>query len=235
MTFHLRPEMRAEIIAVGSELLTPIALTPTHCVITAGLNDIGIEVAAKHIVGDRHADLLAVLRASLRRSSSSSLTGGLGPTDDDITRTSWPRRSACRSLEDADGRSSGSGHGSPLAGSRCPTSTAGRRSCRRVRRSWRTITGRRPGSVLEHDGRAVVLLPGPPREMQPMFDTVVRAAPGAAGGDARRDPAARALHHGPHRIAGRRACAARLRSLAVGRCRRSARRSCRCRARSSCT
>ena len=76
----------AEIIAVGSELLVPPRLDTNSIVITERLNEVGIEVRAKTIVGDRREDLEAVLRASLARTGFVVLCGGLGPTDDDLTR-----------------------------------------------------------------------------------------------------------------------------------------------------
>ena len=78
--------MRVEIIAVGSELLTPDRLDTNSLFITERLNDIGIEVQAKSVVGDDPARLRAVFVDALERADLLVLTGGLGPTDDDLTR-----------------------------------------------------------------------------------------------------------------------------------------------------
>jgi nicotinamide-nucleotide amidase len=81
------PALRwAEIIAVGSELLVPPRLDTNSLFITERLNEYGIEVRAKAIVGDRREDLEAVVRAALARTELVVLCGGLGPTDDDLTR-----------------------------------------------------------------------------------------------------------------------------------------------------
>ena len=76
----------AEIIAVGSELLTPFRSDTNSLFITSKLNEIGIDVTAKLIVGDRRDELAAFVRACLERADLLVLTGGLGPTDDDVTR-----------------------------------------------------------------------------------------------------------------------------------------------------
>src|SRR5690242_10917563 len=76
----------AEIIAVGSELITPHRIDTNSLFLTGRLNDLGIVVRAKAVVGDDHQDLAAVFRGAFTRSSVVVLTGGLGPTADDITR-----------------------------------------------------------------------------------------------------------------------------------------------------
>src|SRR5690242_5884687 len=81
-----RPIDTAEIIAVGSELLTPHRIDTNSLFLTGRLNEIGIVVRAKSIAGDDRADLAALLRGALDRADVVILTGGLGPTDDDLTR-----------------------------------------------------------------------------------------------------------------------------------------------------
>src|SRR5688572_18755924 len=76
----------AEIVAVGSELLVPPRLDTNSLTVTTGLAALGIRVGAKHIVGDRVESLAAVVGDALRRADLVVLTGGLGPTDDDVTR-----------------------------------------------------------------------------------------------------------------------------------------------------
>ena len=76
----------AEIIAIGSELLTPTKTDTNSLWLTAKLNEIGIEVKLKTIVGDDEARLEETIRDALKRSDIVITTGGLGPTEDDITR-----------------------------------------------------------------------------------------------------------------------------------------------------
>ncbi len=78
--------MQAEIIAVGSELLTAQKIDTDSLYLTGELNALGIEVVSKTVVGDDRERLSAMIRDSLRRSPIVILTGGLGPTEDDVTR-----------------------------------------------------------------------------------------------------------------------------------------------------
>ena len=78
--------LTAEIIAVGSELLTPFRTDTNSLWLTDKLNGVGIEVKLKTIVGDDDARLEETIRDALKRSGVVVLTGGLGPTEDDITR-----------------------------------------------------------------------------------------------------------------------------------------------------
>ena len=78
--------LSAEIIAIGSELLTPDKTDTNSLWLTEKLNEIGIEVKLKTIVGDDEARLEETIRDASRRSDIVISTGGLGPTEDDITR-----------------------------------------------------------------------------------------------------------------------------------------------------
>jgi len=78
--------MIAEIIAVGSELLTPHRQDTNSLFLTAGLNDFGVEVGFKTIVGDNPRHLVEAIHNALRRADILIFSGGLGPTEDDLTR-----------------------------------------------------------------------------------------------------------------------------------------------------
>jgi len=78
--------MKSEIIAVGSEMLTPFRQDTNSLYITEKLNEIGVSVAFKTIVGDRRKDLINAIRTALGRIDILVLMGGLGPTEDDLTR-----------------------------------------------------------------------------------------------------------------------------------------------------
>jgi len=77
---------KTEIIAVGSELLSPFFQDSNSLYITKCLNDMGIEVSSKTIVGDDEAALNQVFKSALKRSDIIIVMGGLGPTRDDLTR-----------------------------------------------------------------------------------------------------------------------------------------------------
>ncbi len=78
--------MNAEIIAIGSELLTPYRQDTNSLFLTGRLNQLGVEVIFKTIVGDRRADLISAARTALARAELVIFMGGLGPTEDDLTR-----------------------------------------------------------------------------------------------------------------------------------------------------
>ncbi len=78
--------MNAEIIAVGSELLTPQRLDTNSLFLTQQLNDLGVEVTTKYIVGDNRDHVADAVRRAMSRAEIVILSGGLGPTEDDVTR-----------------------------------------------------------------------------------------------------------------------------------------------------
>ena len=163
----------AEIIAVGSELLTPTRIDTNSLAITDTLNQLGIDVRAKAIVGDRRGDLAAVFRGALASVDLIVLCGGLGPTDDDLTR-----EVVAEVLE------------RPLREDPAITETIRARFARRnltmpdINRRQAmvpdggvvlaNVNGTAPGLWIEHGDQVVVLLPGPPRELGPMLEGAVR-------------------------------------------------------------
>ena len=78
--------MNAEIIAIGSELLTPFRQDTDSLYLTQKLNELGVEISFKTLVGDRRADLTLAIQIALSRADIVILVGGLGPTEDDLTR-----------------------------------------------------------------------------------------------------------------------------------------------------
>ena len=78
--------MNAETIAVGSEMLTPHRQDTNSLYLTEKLNELGVEVRYKCVVGDSREDLTAAAKLAMRRSDIIILIGGLGPTEDDLTR-----------------------------------------------------------------------------------------------------------------------------------------------------
>src|SRR5918999_1972172 len=164
--------LTAEIIAIGSELLTPYRTDTNSLWLTERLNMVGVEVKLKTIVGDDDARLEEAIRDALKRSGVVVLTGGLGPTEDDITRKIAARALGRRLLldekvlDDIRAKFAHWGRKMPEINSRQAMVMEGAQVLDNP-------NGSAPGMYLEHDGRAVVLLPGPPREMKPMFEGLV--------------------------------------------------------------
>jgi nicotinamide-nucleotide amidase len=165
--------MRACIIAVGSEMLTPFRADTNSLVITERLNAIGFDVRFKAIVGDNVDELADVLKGALAWANLVVMTGGLGPTQDDITRDA-----VARVLQ------------LPLDANETVVDRIRERFTRRgltmpeINRRQAMVprgatlvdnpNGTAPGLWLEHGSTSIVLLPGPPREMTPMLDMVIR-------------------------------------------------------------
>jgi nicotinamide-nucleotide amidase len=161
--------MDAEIIAVGSELLTPFYLDTNSLFLTERLNFLGIEVRFKTVVGDRAEDLAAVFKQALSRSPLIILIGGLGPTEDDLTRPVVAEvlgrglqevPEIRRRIEERLAR-----FGRPMAQNNL------RQAMVPEGAAWlENKHGTAPGIWIEQDRKLIVLLPGPPGELQTMFD-----------------------------------------------------------------
>src|ERR1019366_8669854 len=78
--------MIAEIVAVGSEMLTPFRQDTNSLYLTERLNELGVQVAFKTIVGDNLAHLTGAAKGAIARADIVVFSGGLGPTEDDLTR-----------------------------------------------------------------------------------------------------------------------------------------------------
>ena len=168
---------------MGSELLVPPRLDTNSLVITERLNEYGVEVRAKAIVGDRREDLEAVLRAALARTELVVLCGGLGPTDDDLTRDAVSAVTG-RALREQAGILDGIRQRFAARGARMPDINRRQAMVPEGADVIPNGFGTAPGLWLEHEGRVLLLLPGPPAELKPMVERVVaeRLAPRAGGG-----------------------------------------------------
>ena len=161
--------MNAEIIAVGSELLTPERIDTNSLYLTDRLNSLGVEVVYKCVVGDDRERLAEAVRQAAARSEIVVLSGGLGPTEDDVTRDA---------VALALGR--GTTYREEIADQiEARFRRMGRKMVEINRRQAYVIDGAEilanpngtaPGQWIESDGRAVMLLPGPPPELKPMFE-----------------------------------------------------------------
>src|ERR1700688_3881187 len=164
--------MKAEIIAVGSELLPPGRVDTNSLFLTAQLNRLGIEVTRKTVVGDDLAPLRNAFDEAAKRVELVIASGGLGPTEDDRTRDAVADlfgrklardpavmskiearfRQLGRKMSEVNARQAMVPEGATVLGN---------------------DRGTAPGLWLESNGRIVVLLPGPPHELQAMFSAQV--------------------------------------------------------------
>ncbi|MBI1875572.1 MAG: competence/damage-inducible protein A [Acidobacteria bacterium] len=164
---------KAEIIAVGTELLTPHRLDTNSLAITERLNDIGIDVRTKAVVGDDRGDLQALFVQALERADLIVLTGGLGPTDDDLTREVVADVLQLPLEEDPSIANRIRGR-FERRGLRMPDINRRQAMVPRGAKVLDNPNGTAPGLILERGDKLVVLLPGPPREMKPMLEIALR-------------------------------------------------------------
>ena len=159
----------AEIIAIGSELLTPQKVDTNSLYLTDQLNALGVEVVRKTVVGDDRARLTDTILGAIARSQIIVLTGGLGPTEDDLTR---------------DAVASALGRGMVFRQDICDVIEERFRKFQRkmveINRRQAYIVegaevlpndrGTAPGQWIEHESVRLMLLPGPPSELKWMFE-----------------------------------------------------------------
>ena len=164
--------MLAEIIAVGSELLTPFRQDTNSLFLTEQFNGLGVTVVFKTIVGDRMAHLAQAVSIALGRTDIVCVMGGLGPTEDDLTREAVGEALGVRVRRNGDllaalykrfaeRRSSMPGNNSKQAdvidGAEVLPNANG------------TAPGQWLDIVVGEHRKLVILLPGPPSELKPLF------------------------------------------------------------------
>src|SRR5579863_702334 len=173
---NLRPSatpMNAEIIAVGSELLTPFRLDTNSLFLTSELNQIGVRVIHKAVVGDSREEMRSSFSNALSRAGLIVSSGGLGPTDDDRTRDIVAELLGRKLRRDDEifrqiqERFRRFGRAMPEINVRQAMVPEGATVLPNPR-------GTAPGLWLESDGHILVLLPGVPLELRALFETEVR-------------------------------------------------------------
>lgn len=164
--------LSAEIIAIGSELLTPTKQDTNSLWLTEKLNEIGIEVMLKTVVGDDEMRLEEAIKDALKRSDVVITTGGLGPTEDDVTRQ-VSARAIGRELifheelaEELRERFRRWGREMPEINKRQAYVIEGARILPNP-------NGSASGMLVDLKGKFLAVFPGPPRELKPMFEAHV--------------------------------------------------------------
>ncbi len=165
---------RAAIVAVGSELLTPSKIDTNSLYITEQLNRLGIEVMVKLVVGDLREELTEAVRSLLARVDVLILSGGLGPTDDDVTREAVSAALGLPLAEDEAittrlrARFKARGFTMPM-----PETNRRQAMVPAGAEVIENANGSAPGLWIDYEGKIVLLLPGPPRELRPMLASLV--------------------------------------------------------------
>ena len=160
--------MTAEIIAVGSELLTPQRVDTNSLFVTDQLNGLGVEVVTKCVIGDDLNRLADAVRRAVSRSGIVVLCGGLGPTEDDLTRDAVAAALDRKLIY----------HPEITEGLEQRFAQLKRKMVEVNKRQAFVIEGAEilandrgtaPGQWIEDSGSYLMLLPGPPHEMKSMF------------------------------------------------------------------
>ncbi len=161
--------MKAEIIAVGIELLMGNTQNTNATYIARKLALLGYEVHHQTVVGDVEQDIIDAVRIAVARSTLTVLTGGLGPTDDDMTKEAVAKAFGFKLVADP----------VILATIREYFKSTGREMAPNNEKQAMLIqggeallnpNGTAPGIYIEGKKQIIAILPGPPREMEPMFD-----------------------------------------------------------------
>ncbi len=161
--------MNAEIVAVGSEMLTPERVDTNSLFLTNALNNLGVEVVSKYVVGDHAERLGAAVRLALSRSEILIVSGGLGPTEDDLTREAVAQALDRKLIYHPE-----------IAEALAQRFARLNRKMAEVNKRQAFVIegatllpndrGTAPGQWLEDSGAVVMLLPGPPHELKAMFE-----------------------------------------------------------------
>ena len=194
-----RPVRRAAILAIGSELLTSGRIDSNSLVITDALNAIGIDVLFKAVIGDDRAELAAAFAYAMSRVDVVMFTGGLGPTEDDLTREAVAAELGLALHEDH-AITHAIRKRFEMRGWKMPEINRRQAMVPEGAVVLANPHGTAPGLWIEARGKCIALMPGPPREMKPMLAQIVEERLKArAGGTRPCRRGARARRHRPGR------------------------------------
>lgn len=165
--------MKAEIISVGTEILLGDIVNTNAQYLSKELASIGIEVFHEEVIGDNEDRLLEAIEHGFNRSDIIITTGGLGPTQDDLTK-----ETACKYFGMDLVKHEESYEALKEYFSRMNRELT-ENNLKQVYFPKESIVlpnpnGTAPGAILEKDNKYIIILPGPPREMKPMFDNYVK-------------------------------------------------------------
>ncbi len=162
--------MNAAIIAIGSEMLGPTRVDTNSLKITAALEDFGVALVHKSVVGDRLRDLVDEIRHCVAHADIIVTTGGLGPTEDDLTRDALAEAFGMEMeidpsiIERIEARFAARGWKMPEVNKRQANVFRGQTTLRNER-------GTAPGFHLQVEGKDVWVFPGVPQELEWMLGT----------------------------------------------------------------
>lgn len=171
--------MITELIAVGTEILLGNIVNTNSAYLAEKCALLGLSVYYQSVVGDNEARMEAVIRTALERSDVVILTGGLGPTKDDLTKEVTAKVLEMPLVEDAHTRDLLEIHIREYQknhpGRRVTQNNFKQAMVPEGALVLDNHNGTAPGLILEKNGKTAILLPGPPNELKPMFEEYIYA------------------------------------------------------------
>ncbi|MFW5868523.1 MAG: competence/damage-inducible protein A [Armatimonadota bacterium] len=164
--------MKAELVSVGTELLLGEIVDTNAAYMSQRLAELGVDVHFRHTVGDNFDRVVSVLELALSRSDAILICGGLGPTQDDLTRESVAEVTGRPLASDPDAEE----HLREFFARRGYTPTPNNLKQATVPEGGRLLgntCGTAPGLFVEDDGKLIFAVPGPPAEMREMMQREV--------------------------------------------------------------
>ena len=157
--------MRVEVVTIGDEVLSGRTLDTNFAFLARALEEASIEVAWHSTVGDEAGRITEGLKRALQRADAVVMTGGLGPTPDDLTRKAVAGALG-RPLQLDEGVLAAIRERIQRLGRKVPASVEAQALLPRGATAWQNALGTAPGILIEHDDKPVILLPGVPGEME---------------------------------------------------------------------
>lgn len=166
--------MNCELISVGTEILLGDILNTNAQYLAKELAALGIGVLRQTTVGDNEGRLLDALDSAFGRCDTVILTGGLGPTPDDLTKETCAEYFGKKLLLDEESLEKIEAYFSARSIVPMPESNKKQALLPEDSLKLPNDNGTAPGCVMEKDGKRIIILPGPPKEMVPMFRDYVK-------------------------------------------------------------
>lgn len=164
--------MKGEIIAVGTELLLGNIVNTNAQYLSQKLAELGIDVYYHLVVGDNLSRVVDTVKNSLERSDLIITSGGLGPTNDDLTKEAVSKALGLELLPNNEAINRIKSY-FESSGRKMPECNLKQGYVPEGGRIIENDNGTAPGIIIEKGGKTVIMLPGPPKELKPMFDKSV--------------------------------------------------------------
>ena len=166
--------MVAELISVGTEILLGNIVNTNAAYLSEKCAGFGLSLYNQQVVGDNEDRLIEALKVAIGRSDIVILSGGLGPTQDDLTKEVTAKVMECELVEDAPSKENivrmlkNFGLKNNITENNWKQALVPEGAI-----IMENHNGTAPGIIIEKDGKSIILLPGPPNEMKPMFEESV--------------------------------------------------------------